>query len=220
MYDYDANPIACAPFMPLYPSKPVAAISAGWGSPTYWGAPGNRFSLSPVTGNVGPMLTTNGKQKFKVNLQNLDTRCTCPYNHAGCRASGVSCAMDIVKENTCKTGKGNNQPEPNVLARAFYTATPDGDSVGGPYEVTLGLTQLELIDNGVILYDFDGERVACATLENLVCPAGCRPDYAVGDILGDLPFDFADRARSLLFSGPTPGPGPVPDDCPTACKAL
>ena len=28
----------------------VGAISAGWGSPTYWGAPGNRFSLSPVTG--------------------------------------------------------------------------------------------------------------------------------------------------------------------------
>jgi len=238
-YDYEGHPMMCSTLQPAVPAAKGGSYVAGHAEG--WGEEGSKFGISAVKGVVGPLTMVNEEGKaeglLSWQLEGLDRRCNggaSTYHHR-------ECSIEVVEETTCKTGAGNSCkdangdrgpcPEPTAMASVHYTASrlgsssPKGNyeyiglaipldaSVDGGIDHAFEAAVAGMLNRAVIVYDSEGERVACALLYNGVCPPGCKPNLE-NPVYGRRKLSGDKAKRELLFSSTPPE-----DHCIAGCTA-
>lgn len=131
-----------------------------------------------VVGHVGPLLTERFTQSFRYALRGVDPRCGGARNP---RARD-SCAVRIAQGVSCAKRTGGSffggAARDDPWGDVFYAtvATSLGAEASGAVQVTTGLPHVDVEDRPVLVYDFEGARVACAMLRAMA-PLGAA-DFA------------------------------------------
>ena len=140
-----------------------------------------------VTGQVGPLTSDLWTQTFRYALAGVDERCAdgpAPGVADSCGLHvhyGVSCAK---KSGFAYFGEGVTvDPWPNVTYAAV--ATSMGTVASGEVVITTGFPHVDLEDRPVIVFDYEGARVACSMLRSMA-PLGALDFIKYHDYDGDL----------------------------------
>ena len=152
-----------------------------------------------VTGRVGPLTSDLWTQTFAYALDGVDPRC------AGGPAPGVddSCGLHVHLGVSCAKKSGRSYYEGSTTVSedpwrgVRYVAEPTslGWVAAGTVTVTTGFPHADLEDRPVLVFDYDGDRAACAMLRSMA-PLGALDFRRYDGYAG--PLEVAGRVAPLV----------------------